>query len=265
MVSRLHFNHKVVQISNLERSERFFGEVLGLEAVGRDLWPGEEGRTSTFKTQIGQYVVLVEVLFVDASRAEHWNFMLSPEDFVEVQARLKVEGCAIGDLREEFRAVGEMSDNYYDPDDQMMQITAIAPEAYETPPARRGKIVAGRLEDFPLGSVTHNDVGRFFIVRTQDGILAISEVCTHRQSSVCYQPEHFRFYCPRHHNKFTRTGVHLGHTPGTPPLHVHAIEFVDGQVVVDTDVSIRRLPSEAKRMAPVRGEAGATAPDARHE
>jgi nitrite reductase/ring-hydroxylating ferredoxin subunit len=251
MVKSLHFNHKVVRVTDLARSERFFGEVLGLEPLGRDRWPHEDGPTSTFKTQVGQYVVLVEVPFVDAALAEHWNFMLSPEDFVDVQARLHAEGCAIGDLRIEFRAVGEMSDNYYDPDDQMMQITAIAPEAYETPPSRMGKVVAGRIEDFPVGSVTHNDEGKFFIIRTRDGILALSEVCTHRQAAVCYQPEHYRFYCPRHHNKFTRTGAHLGHTPGTPPLHSYAIELVEGNVVVDTDVGISRLPSEARRMVPV--------------
>jgi len=260
VVKSLHFNHKVVRVSDLPRSERFFGDVLGLEPVGRDLWPDEEGPTSTFRTQIGQYVVLVKVPTVDASLAEHWNFMLSPEDFVAVQKRLHEEGCAIGDLRQEFRAIGEMSDNYYDPDDQMMQITAIAPEAYEAPPARRGKIVAGRIKDFATGSVTHNAEGGFFIIRTRDGMLALSEVCTHRQAAVCYQPEHYRLYCPRHHNKFTRTGAHLGHTPGTPPLHAYAIEFVDGQVVVDTDVSITRLPSEARRMVPVPDQSATEAP-----
>ncbi len=257
MVKNLHFSHKVVRVSDLERSERFFGEVLGLEPVGRDRWPGEEGPTSTFKTQVGQYVVLLAVTAVDASLAEHWNFMLSPEDFADVQTRIKAEGCAIGDLRQEFRAIGEMSDNYYDPDDQMMQITAIAPEAYETPPAKRGKVVAGRIEDFPIDSVTHNDEGRFFIIRTQEGILALSEVCTHRQAAVCYQPEHYRFYCPRHHNKFTRRGAHLGHTVGTPPLHAYGIELVDGQIIVDTDVGIRRAPSETKRMVPVPTERAA--------
>jgi nitrite reductase/ring-hydroxylating ferredoxin subunit/predicted enzyme related to lactoylglutathione lyase len=255
MVKSLHFNHKVVRVTDLAKSERFFGEVLGLESLGRDRWPDEDGSTSTFKTQIGQFVVLVEVPVVDAALSEHWNFMLSPEDFTEVQARIHAEGCAIGDLRAEFRAIGEMSDNYYDPDDQMMQITAIAPDAYETPPARRGKIVAGRIEDFPIGSVTYNDEGKFFIVRTKDGILALSEVCTHRQAAVCYQPEHYRFYCPRHHNKFTRTGAHLGHTPGTPPLHSYPIELDDGSVVVDTDVGIRRAPSEAKRMISIPEEA----------
>lgn len=246
----LHFFNKIVHVSSLERSERFFGEVLGLEFIGRDLWP-EDGPTATFKTQVGQYVTLLQVPEVDASRAEHWNFMLTPEDFKVVQERLREEGCAIGDLREEFRAKGEMSDNYYDPDSQMMQITAIAPEAYECPPSGRGKIVAGRIDDFPVGSVTHNREGQFYLVRTRDGLLAICDVCTHRQGRVVYQPEHYRFYCPFHHNKFTWTGAHLGHDAGTPPLRTYPIEFEGDRVVVNTDENIARAPEEAKRVVPL--------------
>ena len=40
------------------------------------------------------------------------------------------------------------------------------------------------------------------------------------QFAVAYQPEHFRFYCPRHRRKFSRTGKHLvrfGYED-TPPL-----------------------------------------------
>lgn len=255
MPQALHFHHKIVNVSDLERSERFFRDVLGIEAVGRDLWPGE-GPNSTFKTQVGQYVVLVEVPDLDPGRAEHWNFMLSPEDFVEVQKRLQREGCTIGDLRREFRAIGEMSDNYYDPDGQMMQITAISEEAYETPPAGRGKVVAGKIQDFAVGSVTHIAQGQFFLVRTKEGFLALSEVCTHRQGKVHYQPEHYQFYCPMHHNKFTRMGAHLGHTPDTPPLHVYAMELVDGAIVVDTDVSLPRSAQEAKTVVPLSAMPG---------
>lgn len=246
----LHFSHKTVSVTDLERSERFFGETLGLDFVGRDLWPGEPPN-STFKTQIGQYVVLVQVPEVDPSRAEHWNFMTTPEDLIKVRERLRALGCSVGDFRDQYRAIGEMSDNYYDPDNQIMQLTAIAPEAYETPPAGLGKIMAGSIDNFPAGSVTRVPEGRCYIVRTNDGVLAISEVCTHRQGMVQYQPEHYRFFCPIHFNRFDRIGRHLGHTPGTPPLHVYPIEFVDGQIVVDTDVSVARTPDEAKKMVPI--------------
>lgn len=251
MLKTLHFHHKIVHVTDLERSERFFGDALELEPVGRDLWPDEAGPTSTFRTANGQYVVLVQVPHVDREVAEHWNFMLSADDFPRISKKLRDLGSNIGDLRSENRAIGEMSDNYYDPDGQIMQMTAIAPEAFDVPAARLGKVVAGQIDDFAVGSVTYVPKGRFFVVRTKDGVLAISQVCTHRQWKVEYQPWHYRFFCSRHHNKFTRTGAHIGHTPGTPPLHVYAIEFVDGQIVVDTDTSIPRTADEADQVVPL--------------
>jgi len=246
----LHFFNKIVHVSDLDRSERFFRDALGLEFVGRDVWP-EDAPTATFKTQVGQYVTLLSVPEVDSSRAEHWNFMLTPEDFKIVQDRLREDGCAIGDLRDEFRARGEMSDNYYDPDSQMMQITAIDAEAYLCLPARLGKVTVGRVSDFAEGSVTYVEGAKCFIVRTRDGILALSEVCTHRNWNVEYQPEHYRFYCPIHGNKFTRTGGHIAPTEGTPPLRAYPVEFVGDQIVVNTDVNIARTPEGAKKMVPI--------------
>jgi len=246
----LHFYSKIVQVKDLERSEPFFRDTLELESVGRDLWP-DEGHSSTFKTAKGQYVILVEDPEVAPEKAEHWNFMLSADDFPRISQKLNELSLNIGDLRAEYRAIGEMSDNYYDPDGQIMQMTAIAPEAYETPPAGLGKITAGRIDDFAVGAVAYVEAGKFFIVRTQEGILAISEVCTHRQWHVRYQKEHYRFWCDRHNNRFTRTGAHIGHTPGTPPLHAYPIEFVGDQIVVDTDRNVARTQDEADRMIPV--------------
>jgi Rieske Fe-S protein len=147
--------------------------------------------------------------------------------------------------------VGEVSTYFNDPDGHRLQITAYEPSAFEAPASKRGKIVAGRIQDFPVGSITHNKEGKFFIVRLQEGILALSEVCTHMQCNVIYQPEHYRFYCGCHYNRFTRKGEHLGHIAGTPPLRTYNVEFVDGQVVVDTDTSRYRGPDEADRMVPV--------------
>ena len=55
---RVH--HIVVDVAELGRSERFYGEALGLKSIGRDLWP-EDGRTSTFELADGQFLVLMEV------------------------------------------------------------------------------------------------------------------------------------------------------------------------------------------------------------
>ena len=119
------------------------------------------------------------------------------------------------------------------------------------PSARVGKVAAGSIESFPVGSVTHNEQGKFFLVRTRDGFLALSEICTHRQGHIVYEPEHYRFYCPCHYRKFTRTGEQIAIEKDTAPLHMYAIEFVDGQVVVDTDLSIPRMPASVDRMVAV--------------
>jgi Rieske Fe-S protein len=245
-----HFHHLFIEVSDLERSERFYGETMGLDRMGRDWWP-DEGPTSTLKTDQGQYVVLVQTPQVKPDGiGVHTNFMVSTEDYGAIHERLQAAGCYIPDLRADLRPVGELSDNFTDPDGHLLQITAISPAAFEVPAAKRGKIVAGALADFPLGSVTRNREGKFYLVHTAEGFLALNEVCTHQRCNVVYQPEHYRFYCPCHYNKFTRTGEHLGHIAGTPPLHAYTIEFVDGQIVVDTDRSHPRRPDEARTMVP---------------
>lgn len=244
-----HFHHLVLEVSDLDRSERFLQEAVGLQPVGRDLWP-EDGPNSSFKTDDGQYVVLVQVPEVKPSGpGVHTNFLLPTEDYWKVHKRLGEIGCLVIDHRAEQRSVGEVSQYFNDLDGHRLQITAYDPEAFQVPAAKRGKVVAGRVEDFPPGSVTHYAEGKFFLVHLPDGFLALNQVCTHMQCNVAYQQEHYRFYCACHYNKFTRKGEHIGHTPGTPPLHAYAIEIVDGQIVVDTDRTIPRTPEEAERMA----------------
>ncbi len=251
MPSNGQFHHVVLEVSDLERSERFYGEAIGLEPVGRGAFP-EDGPNSAFETGDGQYVVLVERPVVASDGpGVHTNFMVPTEEYHAVYDRLKALGSLVIDHRAEQRSVGEVSTYFNDPDGHRLQITALAPEAFIVPPSRQGKVVAGRIEDFPIGSVTHIKEGKFYVVRLQEGMLAINEVCTHMHCLVTYQQEHYRFYCACHYNKFTRKGEHIGYTPGVAPLHTYAIEFVDGQVVVDTDKTQPRSVEQAATMLPV--------------
>ena len=52
------FSHLVIQVTNLDRSEKFYQEVMGLDPVGRDL-VSEEGPNSLLKMNTGQMVLLV--------------------------------------------------------------------------------------------------------------------------------------------------------------------------------------------------------------
>lgn len=245
-------HHQIFETVDLRRAERFYEEVVGLKPLGREVWP-EEKPNAAFMLDGGQFLVLVEVAELKPDGpGVHTDFELSPEDYWVAYERIIAANAGRGDHRSDDRSLGELSVYFSDPDGHQLQITAFTSEAFEVAPSKRGKVVAGALDDFAIGSVTYVKEGEFFLVRLADGVLAISRVCTHRNCNIAYQKEHYRFYCGCHHNKFTRHGEHIQKTAEeVPPLHTYAIEFVDGKIVVDTDVSVARTPEEAEKMVPV--------------
>ena len=241
-------HHIVLDVADLERSERFYGEGLGLTPAGRDRWPGD-GPTSSFQLGSGTYLVLLQVARPRPDPpGVHVRFDVPPEDWDGIVQRLQGQGYHLRDERKAgLRAVGEAGLNATDPDGHVIELETHGPAAFEFPAAGRGKVVAGRIDDFAIGSVTRIPQGQFFLVRLREGFLALSQVCTHMQFAVTYQPEHYRFYCPRHRRRFTHTGQYLSRFgEDTPPLRTYTVELVDGQVVVDTDTSHPRSPEEAR-------------------
>ena len=247
-----YFHHIVLEVSDIERSKEFYENALQLEPMGSDLWI-EPGPNAFFRTADGQYVVLLEVTEVKPEGpGVHTNFALSPVDYDFIHEQLQERGSLIRDHREDERSVGEVSQYFDDPDGHRLQITAYSPEAFIVPAARRGKIVAGRIQDFPPGSVTYIKEGKFFIVRVGDSIVALNEVCTHRQCNVTYQQEHYRFWCACHNRRFTRVGVQIPR-PKTDvaPLHMYRIEFRGDEIIVDTDVTVPRTEEQAAQLVPL--------------
>ncbi len=246
-------HHICLDVSDLDRSERFYRDGLGLAPLGRDLWAGE-GSTSTFAVDEELQLVLCEVAQVRPNPPGlHTRFAVPYEEWEPLVNRLETLGLGLHDDRKGgLRAVGEAGLNVTDPDGHVFELELHGPATTEFPPAGRGKVVAGRIEDFPVGSVTRIPVGQFFLIHLKDGFLALSQVCTHMQFAVTYQLEHYRFYCPRHRRKFTRTGKFISRfsDDDTPPLRTYRIEFVDGEVVVDTDEAIPRAGEEADRLVP---------------
>ncbi|MEA2641901.1 MAG: hypothetical protein QOF51_3295 [Chloroflexota bacterium] len=247
MATTEHFHHLVFQVSDLHRSERFYEAGLGFRPLGRDLW-AEEGPNATFEICEGQHLVLVEVPQIDAERTHAYTgLFLSPDKWEEIHQRLAgLGGLTDEDPKAGLRAVGELKARLRDPDGYLIEVTAHRPTVYEMPPARRGKIDAGSVEDFAVGSVTRFAEGKFFLLRTTEGFLALSEVCAHQQFTITYQPEHFRFYCPLHRYRYTRTGHVISRAAplNVPPLHKYEIEYLGGHVIVDTDVSVPRSEEE---------------------
>jgi nitrite reductase/ring-hydroxylating ferredoxin subunit/predicted enzyme related to lactoylglutathione lyase len=244
----------VLEATDLDRSEQFYRDVIGLEPCGREEWP-EDGPHAAFHTGDGQYIVLVQRPEVQRDGPEvHLQIYLSVERWHQVADRWKQLGHVMRDERKAgLRAVGELAVHVHDPDGHVLELNAAEPRAYEVPPAGRGKVVAGRIDDFAVGSITRIPQAQCFLIRLADGLLALSQVCTHMQFTVTYQPEHYRFFCPRHRYRFGRNGACLPR-PGrsdAPPLHTYAVELVDGQIVIDTDTSIARSQEEVDRLVPL--------------
>ncbi len=268
MTQTEHFHHLVYEVSDLERSEQFYGWGLGLKARGRNFWP-EDAPTSTFELNEGQYFVLVEERHPNRDRGPAYTGLyLKAARWHDVCERLLELGVDVREKKAGLHAVGGHSSTVRDPDGYVIELAANEPPVWEIPPARRGKIDAGPIDAFAINSVTRFPEGRFFLVRFPTGFVALSEVCTHQQFTITYQPEHYRFYCPLHRYRFTREGqvIQRVHPVSEPPLHKYAIEFVDGHVFVDTDVSLSRtveeagdvdcVPRESQPSLPPREEAG---------
>jgi cytochrome b6-f complex iron-sulfur subunit len=103
-----------------------------------------------------------------------------------------------------------------------------------------GKVNAGRVEEFPPGTVSRIQKGRFYISRLEDGgLIALWQRCTHLGCTVPWQEELQRFHCPCHSSIFTPTGMLIS-GPAPRPMDLFPIEIVEGEVVVDTGSPIQR-------------------------
>jgi cytochrome b6-f complex iron-sulfur subunit len=89
---------------------------------------------------------------------------------------------------------------------------------YLTPPISQTQpvvIVAGPPADFPQGTLTPLANGPVFIGRDQDGLFALSAVCTHLGCTLIWRGEELT--CPCHGSRFAVDGVNLA-GPATRPL-----------------------------------------------
>ncbi|MDH3242481.1 MAG: VOC family protein [Alphaproteobacteria bacterium] len=233
------FSHLTIEVSDLDKSEAFYRDVIGLDVLGRNL-VAENRPTSLLAMNTRQRVLLVEVPDVPPYPASggsiHHAWLLNIDQFIRARDRLEALGYETGiDPRQSFRAVGEYNMDIHDPDGNRFQIQAFGEEATEVLASGAGTVACGRIEDFPVGSVTRFAEGRFFLVRNDDGFLALSAWCTHKNGITIWQKESWHFYCPFHGAKFDRGGCYKGHM-GCAPLRLNPVSIGgDGTVSVDTD------------------------------
>ena len=104
-----------------------------------------------------------------------------------------------------------------------------------------GTFNMGSYQEIPPGSVTPVELGRFYLVRLEDGgFLAVYRRCTHLGCAVPFEQSSRKFVCPCHGSEFTAEGDVLNQ-PATRPLDLFELTINDdGEILVDTRKPIER-------------------------
>ena len=104
-----------------------------------------------------------------------------------------------------------------------------------------GSFNIGHHDQYPAGSVTPVESGRFYLVRLQDGgFLAVYRRCTHLGCAVLYDPAVGEFVCPCHGSAFTTDGDVLN-PPAPRPLDLFDLSINEaGEITVETSTPLER-------------------------
>jgi len=109
-------------------------------------------------------------------------------------------------------------------------------------------IIPGKVDEFPLNSVTYIPHGRFYVVRTNDGgFLAVYHRCTHLGCTVPWDQTAQKFICPCHNSQFNTEGV-VENPPAPRPLDLFALTIEDGELKVDTGAITQRQTYETAQV-----------------
>jgi cytochrome b6-f complex iron-sulfur subunit len=113
---------------------------------------------------------------------------------------------------------------------------------YAVPRSRPGEfggvIDVGAVSDLPYpGSAPLSfPDGRFWLVHTESGLLALHKVCTHLDCMLNWNEPQRRFVCPCHGSQFARDGAYeLGPAPRSLDRFVVQVVSRDGQVLAESD------------------------------
>lgn len=113
-----------------------------------------------------------------------------------------------------------------------------------------GLVYAGKVEEFPPGSVQYILSGRFYIAHPEGGLIALWQRCTHLGCAVPWAETENQFHCPCHGSLFDVVGLVKG-GPAPRPLDAFSIQIKEGEVWVDTSKPIERVGFDPSQLTPV--------------
>ncbi|MEE8389547.1 MAG: Rieske 2Fe-2S domain-containing protein [Anaerolineae bacterium] len=109
------------------------------------------------------------------------------------------------------------------------------------------EITAGKVEEFPLGSIAYIKEGHFYVSHLEGGFLAMYSKCPHLGCVVPWVEGEGQFNCPCHGALFNKKGEVLA-GPSPRPLDLFSLEIVEGEIVVDTNTPILRKQFEESQL-----------------
>jgi cytochrome b6-f complex iron-sulfur subunit len=99
----------------------------------------------------------------------------------------------------------------------------------------------GYPDDFTIGKVDTRFKKKYavWVVRNDEGIYALSTMCTHLGCTPNWLPVESKFKCPCHGSGFRMTGIHF-EGPAPRPLERFKVSLAnDGQILVDKTKSFK--------------------------
>ena len=82
----------------------------------------------------------------------------------------------------------------------------------------------------------NNPDGKFWLMITSEGLLALYKVCTHLDCLIHWDEQERSFICPCHGSRFDRTGTYVsGPAPRSLDRFVAQVVSIDGMLLFETD------------------------------
>jgi len=110
-----------------------------------------------------------------------------------------------------------------------------------------GLVYAGRIQEYAINSVNRILAGRFYISRTDNGIIALWQKCTHLGCAIPWDEEKGQFHCPCHGSVFNEVGDVLG-GPAPRAMDFFQSEISQDEVWVDTETPMQRTKHDPSHM-----------------
>jgi len=111
----------------------------------------------------------------------------------------------------------------------------LSPNVLFEPPSR---FRAGSPDLYPMNSVTYIPEQQVYIVRSQQGLWALSAICTHLGCITQWKQDGGMIACPCHGSKFRKDGVKIEGPAPRPLPRLSLTLTADGELLVDKSETV---------------------------